>query len=115
MRELGLGAADVRVRLSDRRLLAVLLEETGIGAARQELALQALEKLGRSEYGPRRKALIADGAADQSIEALESFPQVRALADLEERFPASANAARPLRATVEALVPIGLHRLIYLH
>jgi histidyl-tRNA synthetase len=112
MRELGLGAADVRVRISDRRLLSVLLEETGIGATRQGLAFQALDKLGRSEYGPRRKALLAAGASEESIAALESFPEVRSLADLEDRFPASADAAGPLRATVEALEAMGLGEFI---
>src|SRR5215467_13258224 len=41
MRELGLTAADVRVRLSDRRLLSAILESLGI-AAQTDLALQAL-------------------------------------------------------------------------
>jgi histidyl-tRNA synthetase len=108
MRELGLGAADVRVRLSDRRLLTVLLEETGVGAARQELAFHALDKLGRSEYEPRRKALVAAGVPEPAIEALESFPGIRRLADLELRFPASADAAGPLRTTIEALEAMGL-------
>src|SRR5438034_4471840 len=55
MRALGLGPADVRVRISDRRMLAVLLEESGIGGARQELAYQAIDKLGRRGYGARRR------------------------------------------------------------
>src|ERR1043166_6809489 len=99
MRELGLGAADVRVRLSDRRLLAVLLEETGIGggAERQGLAFQALDKVGRAEYGPRKKALHAAGVSDEAIAALESFPDIRTLADLERRYPAAAADAAPRR------------------
>jgi histidyl-tRNA synthetase len=110
MRELGLGAADVRVRLSDRRLLAVLLEETGIGggAERQGLAFQALDKVGRAEYGPRKKALHAAGVSDEAIAALESFPDIRTLADLERRYPAAAAAAEPLRRTMEALFAMGL-------
>src|ERR1044072_8124859 len=41
MRELGLGAADVRVRLSDRRPLPGLLGGAGVGAARQQASVPA--------------------------------------------------------------------------
>ena len=108
MRALGLSAADVRVRVSDRRLLAVLLEEIGIGTARQALAFDALDKLGRSEYGPRRKALADAGASEDAIAALESLPQIKTWADLEERFPSAAGAGQPLRETLAALESMGL-------
>lgn len=108
IRALGLNAADVRVRVSDRRLLAVLLEEIGIGTARQDLAFDALDKLGRSEYPPRRRALVAAGAAEASIAALESLPEVRTWADLEERFPSAAQAGQPLRESLAALDAMGL-------
>jgi histidyl-tRNA synthetase len=108
MRALGLTATDVRVRISDRRLLAVLLEEIGIGAARQSLAFHALDKQGRSEYAPRRKALAEAGATDHAIAALESLPSVQTWADLEARFPDAARAGEPLRATMAALEAMGL-------
>lgn len=108
IRALGLTAADVRVRVSDRRLLAVLLEEIGIGVARQDLAFDALDKLGRSEYAPRRRALVSAGAAEESIAALESLPEVRTWADLEERFPSAAQAGKPLRETLSAVDAMGL-------
>src|SRR5437773_9621036 len=97
MRALGLGPADVRVRISDRRMLAVLLEESGIGGARQELAYQAIDKLGRSEYGARRRALEAAGAPAAAVQALEELPGIRAWADLEGRFPLAAGAGEALR------------------
>jgi histidyl-tRNA synthetase len=108
IRGLGLTAADVRVRVSDRRLLAVLLEEIGIGVARQDLAFDALDKFGRSEYAPRRNALVSAGAAEESIAALESLPEVRTWADLEERFPSAARAGEPLRESLSALDAMGL-------
>ena len=108
MRALGLTAADVRVRVSDRRLLAVLLEEIGVGAERQGLAFEALDKLGRSEYGPRRKALAEAGASEKAITALESLPQIRTWADLEERFPSAAKAGQPLQEALAALDAMGL-------
>lgn len=108
VRALGLTAADVRVRVSDRRLLAVLLEEIGLGATGQGLAFEALDKLGRSEYGPRRKALVDAGASEAAIAALESLPAVRTWGDLEERFPGAAQAGEPLRASLAALDAMGL-------
>jgi histidyl-tRNA synthetase len=108
MRALGLGPADVRVRVSDRRMLTVLLEEIGIGAARQALAFQAIDKLGRSEYAPRRRALEAADAPADAIAALESLPEIRSWADLETRFPMAAGAATPLRECVAALELMGL-------
>ena len=108
MRALGLTAADVRVRVSDRRLLAVLLEEIGVGAARQDLAFDALDKLGRSEYGHRRKALVDAGVAEDAIAALESLVEVRTWADLEQRFPEAAQAGQPLHESLAALDAMGL-------
>jgi histidyl-tRNA synthetase len=112
MRDLGLTAADVRVRVSDRRVLAVLLEEIGIGAARQDLAFQALDKLGRSEYGTRKRALEAAGAPPEGLAALEALGGVRTLADLEARHPAAAAAAAPLREALDALAAMGLAEFV---
>ena len=108
MRELGLTAADVRVRLSDRRLLAVLLEEIGIGAARQTLAFHALDKLGRSEYATRKRALLEDGAGEEAIARLEALPAIRTRADLEASYPGAAGAGEPLFRTMDALEAMGL-------
>ena len=108
MRELGLTAADVRVRLSDRRLLAVLLEEIGIGAARQTLAFHALDKLGRSEYAARKRALLEDGAGEEAIARLEALPAIRTRADLEASYPGAAGAGEPLFRTMDALEAMGL-------
>src|SRR5512133_1747792 len=46
MREFGLDSNDVRVRLSDRRLLAGILKSLGLGGDKEGLAHQALDKLG---------------------------------------------------------------------
>ena len=108
MRELGLTAADVRVRLSDRRLLAVLLEEIGIGATRQTLAFHALDKLGRSEYPARKRALLEDGASEEALARLEALPAIRSRADLEARYPGAAGAGEPLFRTMDALEAMGL-------
>ncbi len=112
MRALGLTAADVRVRVSDRRLIAVLLEEIGVGAERKSLAFEALDKLGRSEYAPRRRALAEAGVPEDGLAALESLPNIRTWADLEVRFPAAAAAGQPLQETLTALEAMGLGEFI---
>jgi histidyl-tRNA synthetase len=100
------------VRLSDRRLLAVLLEEIGIGAARQTLAFHALDKLGRSEYPTRKRALLEDGASDKAIGRLEKLLEIRTWADLEESYPAAASAGEPLHRTMLALDAMGLGEFV---
>ncbi len=112
MRALGLTAADVRVRLSDRRLLAVLLEEIGIGAARQTLAFHALDKLGRSEYATRKRALFDDGASEEAIARLEALQSIRTWADLESSYPAAAGAGEPLHRAMNALEAMGLGEFV---
>jgi histidyl-tRNA synthetase len=112
MRALGLSAADVRVRVSDRRLLSVLLEEIGIGAARQTLAFHALDKLGRSDYPARKRALLEDGASEDAIARLEALPKIQTWADLESSYPAAAGAGEPLRRTMDALEAMGLGEFV---
>ena len=108
MRALGLSAADVRVKVSDRRMLGVLLEEAGIGRDRHELAFQAIDKLGRSEYGAKKRALMDGGVGPEAIRALEELPGLTTWADLEARFPMAAGAGQPLRETMAALEAMDL-------
>lgn len=108
MRALGLSAADVRVKVSDRRMLGVLLEEAGIGRDRHELAFQAIDKLGRSEYGAKKRSLLDGGVGADAIQALEELPGLTSWADIEARFPMAAGAGQPLRETMTALEAMGL-------
>lgn len=112
MRTLGLGPADVRVRISDRRMLTVLLEESGVGAARQDLAFQAIDKLGRSEFSARRRALEAAGVSGEALQQLERLPELTNWADLEARYPMTAGAGEPLRACLSALDAMGLGEFV---
>jgi histidyl-tRNA synthetase len=108
IRALGLGPTDVRVRVSDRRMLSVLLGECGIGPERQALAFQAIDKLGRPEYGAARRALIAAGASEDAVAALENLPALSTWPDVESRYPLAASAGEPLRAAMAALDAMGL-------
>ncbi|MBA3260808.1 MAG: histidine--tRNA ligase [Gemmatimonadales bacterium] len=108
LRALGLGSADFRVRLSDRRLLNRLLELLGLRGDQVGLAHQALDKIGRGESAGRQQALLDAGAPAHAIESLDSFRQLRNLSEVEARFPQAAQATAPLRATVTALDAMGL-------
>ncbi|MGH7498667.1 MAG: histidine--tRNA ligase [Gemmatimonadales bacterium] len=108
MRAFGLGPADVRVRLSDRRLLAAVLADIGLGGERESLAHHALDKLGRSEYAARKQALLDAGGPAASIDALESLKDLRSLDEVGRRFPRAAAATEPLRVMLDALGAMGL-------
>ncbi len=108
LRAFGLGPEDFRVRLSDRRLLNAVLQSLGLRGGQVGLAYQALDKLGRTEYGRRKQALLDAGVSDDSIATLESFRTFKTLDEVEQRFPDSREAVAPVRRTVEALDAMGL-------
>ena len=108
MRAFGLGPADVRVRLSDRRLLGGVLSSLGLDGGTEALAHQALDKLGRSEYAGRRQALSDAGVAANAISRLESLKDLRDLDEVMRQFPDAAPAAGPLQAMLDALGAMGL-------
>ncbi len=107
MRELGLTAADVRVRISDRRLLGGILSALGFDAALVPLAFQALDKVGRSEYPGRRQALVDLGAGAAQIGRLETLGTIRSFEALEQAFP-GLGLGTELRATFAAIEAMGL-------
>jgi histidyl-tRNA synthetase len=108
VREVGLTAREVRVRMSDRRVLTVLLEEIGLRAEQHAAAFQLLDKLGRGEAGPARLALRRAGVDERTMQRLEAVQEVRTLTDLEALFPRAARAAQPLGETWRALETMGL-------
>ncbi len=110
MREFGLESSDVRVRLSDRRLLAGILTSLGLGGNREALAHQALDKLGRSEYGARKQALLGAGASPEAIADLESLRQLKDLNAVEQRFRDADTAF--LRSVLDGLEAAGLAEFV---
>jgi histidyl-tRNA synthetase len=112
MRAFGLTSADVKVRLSDRRLLGGVLESLGIRGDQVPLAYQVLDKLGRSEYAGRRQALLDSGVPAPVLEQLESVRDARSLADLEARFGGAIEGVPGFRATLDALEAMGLAEFV---
>jgi histidyl-tRNA synthetase len=110
MREFGFEPSDVRVRLSDRRLLAGILGSLGLGGEREGLAHQALDKLGRSEYGTRKQALLEAAASPEAIAGLESLRELRDLDAVERRFRDAETVV--LRGVLGALEAAGLAEFV---
>ena len=111
MRAFGLGPADVRVRLSDRRVLRALLLGSGVTESQLAAAYQAVDKIeraGREALGAQlAEAGVTAAVAERvfGIASLRGLPAVEtALADV----PGGAEAGGTLRRVVEALEAMGL-------
>lgn len=113
MRELGLGPEDVRVRLSDRRLLTALLRQRGLPDEGLPAAFEFIDKVERM----RREEVEAFGArlagrlGRATVADLEAITRIRGRAALEAALadaPAAAGAATTLLAVVDALDAMGL-------
>jgi histidyl-tRNA synthetase len=87
LRELGLTAEDFAARVSDRRLLNVLLGVVGVEEARRTEAFAVIDKIERM---PREKAIEAFrskvGLTDDQVTTLLGILKSSALDDLEAQF-----------------------------
>jgi histidyl-tRNA synthetase len=117
MRALGLTAQDVRVRLSDRRLLSALLRRGGVPEARLADAYQAVDKLERTRREDVAAQLAAVGLDQAVVETVFRVAALRGLAAVEAelahatgRDPAleSADGLDAVRRVVAALDAMGL-------
>lgn len=113
-RELGLGSDDVRVRLSDRRVLSALLRGAGVTEAQLPLAYAAIDKRERMER-PALEAMLRgpDGSGMTETVAARVL-EVASLHRLDAVEKALAGVAGgqaallPLRQTLAALAAMGL-------
>ena len=69
LRELGLGEADVRARVSDRRLLTALLAAAGVPDAAMGAAFGVIDKLGRESGERSRQRLVEEVGLSQEASA----------------------------------------------
>jgi len=107
MRAFGLGPQDVRVRLSDRRVLTAILEQRGVPISGMSKAFEYIDKIERlrkeviEEFGFR-----ADVFAPATTEDLLQVSRIRGWDELEKELassPESTRAAEPLREVYKAL------------
>jgi histidyl-tRNA synthetase len=116
MRAFGLTARDVRVRLSDRRVLASVLEARGVPAGGLEAAYQFIDKLERvKNEDVERFGSEPSAFAPATLRDLQAIAAVKGWAKLDEeleRAPAAKAAAAPLRAMYAALEAMGLAEFV---
>jgi histidyl-tRNA synthetase len=111
VRAFGLGPEDVRVRVSDRRLLTALLRALALDEAQTAVVYQVLDKVGRVprdvSVGRLREAGLPPAAIDRLLDLTwaRSWPELRErAADLRDVL----TVAEPLTQTIDALGAMGL-------
>ncbi|HEX2217853.1 MAG TPA: histidine--tRNA ligase [Gemmatimonadales bacterium] len=110
LRAFGLGPRDVRVRLSDRRLLTALLRTLGVTEAQVPAVYQVFDKLRRTPDEQSARRLSDAGLAPAIVDRLLTLARARSWEDLRGVAPAPAGAlgeGDSLRRTLEALEAMG--------
>ena len=87
MRAFGLGAEDVRARVSDRRLLSRILSELGVAEAAQAQVYGVIDKVERQPRDVTEKKLSDAGMSTESIRRLLAGLEVRSLDEIGKLFP----------------------------
>ena len=115
MRALGLGPSDVRVRLSDRRILTTLFEELAQTPAQVAVWFQILDKYLRTPTEISREKLLAAGIKDQDIQTVLGLSTSKLWEELEERagaHPRVLSAFQSLGLVKRALGDMGLAEFV---
>jgi len=71
MRAFGLTARDVRVRLSDRNAVNLLLDDAGVTEGQRPAAYEALDKAARQDWDRAQASLTAAGFSAKMVEAVQ--------------------------------------------
>jgi histidyl-tRNA synthetase len=111
MRAFGLGPADVRARLSDRRVLTSLLLGGGVPEAGINEAFLAIDKLERAPRAELASRLHAAGFSGEANDAVFRVAALRSLDDVRQMLagmPQAASALQPLERTIAGLAAMGL-------
>lgn len=119
MREFGLSPAEVRVRLSDRRVLIPLLAaRTGVSDEWRGLQLAALDRL--EKYGREKTAewILQDKTANLSVKQVQKTLEIGSVRSLEQvhgmtaGVPDAKDGTESLSAVVRALHDMGLAEFV---
>jgi histidyl-tRNA synthetase len=115
MRAFGLGPADVRVRLSDRRVLRALLLGAGVAEPQLVAAYQAVDKIERLDRAAVTAQLGAAGIGADAAAGVLELAALRGLPAVElalARVQGGPEAGQALRRVVEALEGMGLGEFV---
>ena len=81
MRELGLGADAVRVRLSDRQMIRALLLAAGIDESQLAVAYTTIDKIEREDRGKAAERLKTAGVTGSAVDRVFDIGSIRGLED----------------------------------
>jgi histidyl-tRNA synthetase len=115
MRAFGLGPSDVRVRVSDRRVLRALLAGAGVTELQLPAAYQAVDKIERVDRPALAEQLAKAGLADAAIEGVFAAAALRGMPAVQTalaRVPDGPAAGEPLGRVVKALGAMGLGEFV---
>ena len=115
MRAFGLGPRDVRVRLSDRRVLRALLLGAGATEAQLPAAFQAVDKIERVDRPALAEQLTKAGLSSSAVDGVFAAAELRGQAAVQAalaRLPAGPGAGESLGRVVQALDAMGLGEFI---
>jgi histidyl-tRNA synthetase len=111
MRELGFGPGDVRVRVSDRRIIRALLLHGGVTEDQLPAAYGTIDKVEREDRGKARERLDAAGFAPEVVEQIFGIGEIRSLETVRTRLqsvPDGREVGDGLGACHAALEQMGL-------
>ncbi len=112
MRAFGLGPQDVRVRLSDRRVLTAILKGRGVPAPVMGKAFEYIDKIERMRKSqPEQSGSSAESFGPATTQDLWEVSQIRDWDRLEKELARSSDPAAGadnLRQVYESLVAMGL-------
>ncbi|HEX6107327.1 MAG TPA: histidine--tRNA ligase [Gemmatimonadales bacterium] len=111
VRAFGLGPEDVRVRISDRRLLTSLLRALELDESQTAVVYQVLDKLARAPREVSVARLRDAGIGPEAVERLLALSEARtwpALRDRAQGLEDALLAGEPLTRTLDALAGAGL-------
>jgi histidyl-tRNA synthetase len=115
MRAFGFGPGDVRIRLSDRRVLRALLLAAGVPPDRLPEAYQAVDKIERMRRDELTTQLTEAGLGPNAIDTVFGIAQLKGLPAVEaefERLGADQAGLEPLRQVLAALEAMGLGEFV---
>ncbi|HWB43170.1 MAG TPA: histidine--tRNA ligase [Gemmatimonadales bacterium] len=107
VRAFGLGPGDVRVRLSDRRLLTAVFQGLGVSDSQVPLVYQVFDKLRRTPEETSVARLSGAGLPGATIDRLLTLARARSWSDLGGGLDSALAQGDSLRRTLEALEAMG--------
>jgi histidyl-tRNA synthetase len=117
MRELGLTAADVKAKVSDRRLLQAVLADAGVTEDQLATVYSVIDKRGREPADVTREKLVAAVGSDAVAAKVDGVLGIGTIDDLNERYgshPAVAEHVARLRDYMSYVDALGFRDWVVL-